>query len=276
MGLTANQRWLHRRDAWRPAGEVIDTTRYGVELIPDDTTARAFVETHHYSASYPAARVRVGLYRMRELVGVAIFSVPCNNRVIPSYLEGLTPDEGVELGRFVLLDDVPGNGETWFLARAFKLLKVAKPEMRAVLSYSDPVPRRTDDGAVVMPGHVGTIYQAHNGVYAGRSSARTLILDRHGRVLSARTLSKIRREERGVEYALAQLREASGITRARHEPLPDYVTRATAQLRRVRHPGNHAYLWSLERRLRLAPPVGDYPKTVEPGYAERAGQSLLI
>jgi len=271
-----NQRWRGRHASWRHPDEVIDTSRYGVELIPDDNTAKAFVEKHHYSGSYPAARVRVGLYRSRELVGVAVFSVPCNARVIPSYFPGLEPLNGVELGRFVLLDDVPGNGETWFLARAFKLLKTAKPELRAVLSYSDPVPRRTDDGAVVMPGHVGTIYQAHNGVYAGRSSARTLILDRHGRVLSARTLSKIRREERGVEYALAQLREASGITRARHEPLPDYVTRATAQLRRVRHPGNHAYLWGLDRRLRLAPPVGDYPKQVEPGYAERAGQVMLI
>lgn len=271
-----NQRWQHRRDSWRPAGEVIDTTRYGVELIPDDTTARAFVETHHYSASYPAARVRVGLYRMRELVGVAVFSVPCNNRVIPSYLEGVAPDEGVELGRFVLLDDVPGNGETWFLSRAFKLLKAAKPELRAVLSYSDPVPRRTDEGITVMPGHVGTIYQAHNGVYAGRSSARTLLLDRHGRVLSPRTLSKIRQQERGLDYALAQLDAATGCTRRRHEPLSDYLTRATAHLRRVRHPGNHAYLWSLERRLKLTADRAVYPKQVEPAYAERDGQALLI
>lgn len=271
-----NQRWQHRRDSYRPAGEVIDTARYGVELIPDDTTAKAFVEAHHYSGSYPAARVRIGLYRMRELVGVAVFSVPCNNRVIPSYLEGVSPDEGVELGRFVLLDDVPGNGETWFLGRAFKLLKIAKPELRAVLSYSDPVPRRTDEGITVMPGHVGTIYQAHNGVYAGRSSARTLILDRHGRVLSARTLSKIRNEERGLDYALAQLDAATGIKRQRHEGLSAYLTRATSALRRVRHPGNHAYLWSLERRLKLAPAQGRYPKQVEAVWPERQGQALLI
>ena len=29
----------------------------------------------------------------------------------------------VELGRFVLLDSVAGNGETWFLARSFDILR---------------------------------------------------------------------------------------------------------------------------------------------------------
>ena len=29
----------------------------------------------------------------------------------------------VELGRFVLLDSVAGNGETWFLARSFEILR---------------------------------------------------------------------------------------------------------------------------------------------------------
>ena len=49
------QRWRERRDSYRPAGEVIDPRRFEVAPIPDDTTARAFVEAHHYSASYPAA-----------------------------------------------------------------------------------------------------------------------------------------------------------------------------------------------------------------------------
>jgi hypothetical protein len=31
--------------------------------------------------------------------------------------------EAVELGRLVLLDDVPANGESWFIARAFELLR---------------------------------------------------------------------------------------------------------------------------------------------------------
>jgi hypothetical protein len=42
--------------------------------------------------------------------------------------------------------------------------------------FSDPVERRRADGTVIMPGHVGVIYQASNAVYTGRGTARTLAL----------------------------------------------------------------------------------------------------
>lgn len=78
------QRWHKGRASYRLAGEPIDTTAYAVEPI-DEKTARTFVLTHHYSASYPAARFRAGLFRARpfraaELCGVAVFSVPEKSR----------------------------------------------------------------------------------------------------------------------------------------------------------------------------------------------------
>lgn len=270
-----NQRWRDGAARWRPASEVIQTSRYEVALIEGDATAKAFVQQHHYSGTYPAARVRMGLYRADALVGVAVFSVPANNRVIPSYFPGLEAGEGVELGRFVLLDDVPGNGETWFLARCFELLKATKPELRGVLSYSDPVPRRDESGAVILPGHVGTIYQAHNARYMGRSCSRTQLIDRHGRIMSARALSKVRLRESGFDYALAQVIEATGIKPARGECMSTYITRATAHLRRVRHPGNHAYIWSLDRRVRIKANHGQYPKRADLAYYEQDGQLML-
>ena len=36
------QRWRDRRATYRPAGEPIDTSKYGVELLPNDEAARAF------------------------------------------------------------------------------------------------------------------------------------------------------------------------------------------------------------------------------------------
>ena len=72
------QRWRDRRDSYRQRGEAFHPSEYGVEPIRGDRAARAFVEAHHYSASFPAARCRVGLYRQRpgwyapELVGVAV------------------------------------------------------------------------------------------------------------------------------------------------------------------------------------------------------------
>jgi len=77
---TQTQRWNNGRDYWRPVGEVFDPARYGVEVISEDRIAKAFVERHHYSGSYPAARVRVGLfettgYTAPELVGVAVTDI---------------------------------------------------------------------------------------------------------------------------------------------------------------------------------------------------------
>jgi hypothetical protein len=246
---TACQRWRHRRDSYRPAGEPIDPSRYGVEPLPSDREARAFVESHHYEGSMPAAVTRVGLYRTRawftpELVGVAVFSVPAQAASIPAWCG---TDAGVTLGRLVLLDDVPANGETWFLARAFGVLEREKPDVRAVLSYSDPVARTTLAGEVTTPGHVGTIYQAFNGAHLGRSAAETLWLTPDARVLSRRALSKIRNDERGAAAAYRRLVEAGAPVRRLGEDGADYVRRALAEgpFRRVRHPGNLVYAWAI-------------------------------
>jgi len=233
------------------------------------TNAKAFVVRHHYSASYPAARFRAGLFRRRdfarpELVGVIVFSVPMNARTVPRYL-GVEPSEGVELGRLVLLDDVEANGESWAVACAFKLLREAKPEIRAVVSYSDPFPRRTDEGVIVMPGHQGLVYQASNARHLGRSKSETLWRTPDWRIVSRRALSKIRNDETGAAYAYRTLLAMGAPPRRMMEEGADYVTRALSEgpFTRVRHPGNFVYAFGLDKRTRTALPPGlPYPKAI--------------
>ena len=266
------QRWRERRDSYRPAGEPIAASRYGVEVV-EERDARAFVEGHHYSGSFPAARVSVGLHRATghgvELVGVATFSVGTQPQAISRWT-GCSADEGVELGRFVLLDDVEANGETWFLRRAFAAAVVELPEVRAVLAYSDPVPRTALDGRRVLPGHVGTIYQAFNARYVGCSSARTLWLDPAGRVVSGRSLTKIRKGERGAGPAVDALVAVGAPRPMLGENPAAWVRRALNEgpFRPVKHPGNHAYVWPVGARARetvrgLPEPIGAYPKRAE-------------
>lgn len=252
----ACQRWFAHRSFYRPAGETIRTSDYEIAPIADDTTARRFVEAHHYSGTFPAARERVGLYRRDELVGVAVFSVPVNERTL-AVLPG-TADEGVELGRFVLLDSVPGNGETWFLGRCFELLRCEG--YAGVVSFSDPHPRETTSGETIFPGHVGTIYQAHNAVYLGRARRDTIRLLPDGCVFSSRAIQKIRKSERGWRYAVDQL-VAAGAP-APGADLRAWLPTALATVTRtVRHPGNHKYAWALDRRGRRALPASmPYPK----------------
>jgi hypothetical protein len=246
------QRWRSGRNRYRPAGEPFDPRAYEVAPIPDDTTASTFVRAHHYSRSYPAARFRFGLYaRSGDLVGVAVFSVPPRPEVTTAWFHG-DPLAHVELGRFVLLDGVRANAESWTLARCFARLR--REGIEGVVSFSDPAPRVLD-GRRLFAGHIGTIYQASNAVYAGRSRARTLRLFRQGpdrgRVLSDRTASKLRAADRGHEYAAAQLMAAGA------EPPPSdspealrvwadrWIPRVTVPMR---HPGNHRYLFALRPR----------------------------
>lgn len=250
------QRWRAGRASYRPAGEPIRTRDYEVASITTDNPAKDFVLEHHYSGSFPAARFRFGLYRAQRLVGVAVFSQPLGDGVVAPLR--CDPEEAAELGRFVLLNDVPANGESWFIARAFELLR--RKGMAGVVSFADPVARNDAEGRRVFPGHIGTIYQATNAVYAGRSTARTLRLLPDGTVFSARAQQKIRKLERGWKYAAEQL-----VVAGADEPwldtlawLREWMPRVT---RTLRHPGNHRYLFGLtsaaKRRL---PPSCPYPK----------------
>jgi hypothetical protein len=259
----ANQRWRLGRDAYRPPDEPIRTADYDVAALADDTAARAFVCAHHYSGTYPAARWRFGLLRRGVLQGVAVFSHPCNDRVLTNLFPGRATDS-VELGRFVLLDAVPGNGESWFLGRCFALLR--REGLTGVVAFADPRRRCNRQGVAVFGGHVGTIYQSHNGVYLGRGTRRTLTLLPDGGVFSDRAQQKVRAAERGVRYAVALLVGQGAQPPCSEEPeeLAAWLRQWKARLcRRVRHRGNHRYAWPLSRHVRL-PPGLPYPKQVDP------------
>jgi hypothetical protein len=266
MPIPLNQRWLFRRDKYRPAGETIRTADYSVEPI-GETAAKDFVVMHHYSGTYPAARFRFGLFRGSKLAGVAVFSQPCSDRVLTNVFRGVRATDAAELGRFVLLDSVPGNGETWFLGRAFEALRAEG--LAGVLSFSDPTPRRNADGVIVFPGHIGTIYQAHNGTYLGRSHARSLHVLPDGTIVSDRSLQKIRAGERGWRYAAdsltrhgaAWLSEEEGSDRELRTAWLREALRVTT--RGLRHPGNHRYAWGLTRAMRRSLDGRAYPKVLE-------------
>lgn len=251
-------RWRERRQRHRPAGEPFAAARHGVEVL-DRSAARDFVARHHYARTCPPGRLSVGLYRSRrahvrglsmgaELVGVAVFSVPMQPAAGRLLAPDLEPSAVVELGRLVLLDHVEGNGESFLVGRALRLLAELRPEVRLVVSYSDPVIRRDAAGVATLPGHVGTIYQATNARYTGRSEPRTVWLAPDGTSLSGRSLTKLRKGEAGAA-PYADLLRAYGAPRQRHgESSRAWVARALAEgpFRALPHPGCHRYGWRLD------------------------------
>lgn len=251
------QRWRDRRGSYRVVGEPICTRLYEIARIDADRTASDFVRSHHYSGSYVAARLRVGLFRADELVGVAVLSQPASQAALDAALP-FPNAERVELGRFVLLDDVPANGESWFLSRAFELAR--GQGFDAIVSHADPEPRMGLGGRVVFPGHVGTIYQSTNAVYRGRTPPRSWRLFGDGTVFSARAWSKLRARERGWRYVVEQL-----VAHGAAEPAGEWAQWCRLAVhhttRAFRHQGTHRYVWGLERRCRaLLPRSLTYPK----------------
>jgi hypothetical protein len=262
------QRWRDGQHSWRHVSEGgFDHRRYVVEPI-DERPAKEFVVAQHYSRSYPAASRRFGLFTGGDLVGVAVFGVPMQYRVLTLCFPELTPvTEALELSRFVLLDEVPANAESWFLARCFEQL--AAVGLAGIVSFSDPVPRIAN-GVVVMPGHRGTVYQASNAVYTGRGAPATKIVLPDGTTLSNRSMSKVRGSEVGAEYVIDRL-VGFGARRPRpmespHGWLRDALTDVGAH--RIRHRGNFRYAFRLgskaqRRHVRIAPAPLPYPKEID-------------
>jgi hypothetical protein len=267
MIVDACQRWTaHRAVFVRPDGATFGPHAWEVAEIPDDTTARAFVEAHHYSGCYPAARRRFGLYHRADLVGVAVFSQP----MAADALRPFPRDAAMELGRFVLLDRVPFNAESWVIRRCLEVL--AREGVEGVVMFSDPEPRTDAAGALTFRGHHGTIYQASGAVYAGRATPRTLKLLADGTVVSARTLSKIRSRERGWRYAVAQLVAAGAPS-----PTGDLAAWLRAVLptvtRTVRHHGNHRYLMPVSAAAKRCLVGAGLPYPKAPAVARAEGAS---
>lgn len=165
--------------------------RYEVTTMPSKE-GKEFVKTYHYSHGIHNGPT---CYALRELptgrvVGVLAIATPCSENVRRSVFGAEHVDRVTELHRLVLLDEVPKNGESFFISGALRLHKRLKPHIWAVLSFADAT-----------EGHVGTIYQATNAQYAGSSGRATFYLDADGRLRHPRqngvNISKEMAAERG-------------------------------------------------------------------------------
>jgi hypothetical protein len=146
------------------------------------------------------------------------------------------------------------------VAQTFRALR--QEGIRGVLSFSDPQERRSPAGEVITPGHVGIVYQALSAVYAGQATARTLHALPDGRVINARAMQKVRAGERGWRGTIDTLRAAGAARYSEGADRTEWLRAALAATCTTRrHPGNHRYLWGLDKHTRRGlPPSLPYPR----------------
>jgi hypothetical protein len=162
----------------------------GVALRLDPVTvatARAACERWHYSRKSPSGKtLSFGVWEGGRFVGVVSFGRGASHRLGGRY--GLGTYEVCELVRVALRDHL--HLVSRIVAIALRLLKMACPGLRLVVSFADPE-----------YGHRGTIYRAGNWVYAGRTLSKDEYLVHgvryHGRTLRHKKPSRMTT----IEYA---------------------------------------------------------------------------
>lgn len=144
---------------------------YTVEKI-SAKIAKKYIHKNHYShGSHNGPSPCYGLFDNKNLIGVCMFATPCSENVRASLWGKNNVDHVTELHRLHILDCTPKNTESWFISRCLKLLKIIKPIIWGVLSFSDTT-----------VGHTGVIYKATNAYRIGQTSPAMFYLDKDGRL----------------------------------------------------------------------------------------------
>jgi hypothetical protein len=134
--------------------------------------AKEYIHKNHYShGSHNGPSPCYGLFEKDVLIGVCMFATPCSEAVRASLWGKENKDHVTELHRLHILDVTPRNTESWFISRVLKQLKLDKPIIWGVLSFSDTT-----------EGHTGIIYKATNAYRIGQSSPATFYIDEDNRL----------------------------------------------------------------------------------------------
>lgn len=135
-------------------------------------TAKEYIKKNHYShGCHNGPSPCYGLFDGENLIGVMMFATPCSENVRSSVFGEEHKDWVTELHRLHILDVTPKNTESWFISRCLKELKKDKPNIKAVISFSDST-----------EGHDGIIYKATNAYRLGTTGKATFFIDQNGRL----------------------------------------------------------------------------------------------
>ena len=132
--------------------EKFDYSRVSMHEIPFNL-AKNIIIKHHYSHAFPSAEICLGFYVDKKLNAVVIYGKSATSKMADSL-----PGKYLELVRLFSFDWAGKNMESYCISQSIKFIKKNYPDVKVLVSFADPE-----------QGHSGTIYQATNWLYCGKS-----------------------------------------------------------------------------------------------------------
>lgn len=185
--------------------------------------AKYACENWHYSACVPKSKlVKVGVWEEGVFVGCVIFSYGATPQIGSPY--GLSQYQICELTRVALNAHTAPTSQV--LNRAIRMLRKQSPGLRLIVSFAD-----TEQG------HIGTLYQASNWVYAGTTKQGRVGFVIHGKKTHTRTIGSMKGGVQSLAWVRSNLDPAAVVWEGRPKhrylyPLDDEMRRQIEPLRK--------------------------------------------
>lgn len=144
---------------------LLEKLKNEIEIVPVAKEEIHSLVLKHYLKTWPVSITQIyGIYHKgsdRKPIGMAIYGYPQKPGVTSLRLD-IPTKEVLELKR-LFIEDIPTlpHIESYVLSKTLKMVKKEMPEIKVVITYADN-----------REGHLGTIYQATNAIYIGKSSGQ--------------------------------------------------------------------------------------------------------
>ena len=142
--------------------------------------ARPYIATFHYSKTMPdSTRFVFAGYYDDKLAGIVCYGMGASKSQYTSLIPDIKKGEYLELTRLWSPDGMPKNTESKLISESLRMLP---PEIKLVVSFADS-----------NQNHVGTVYQATNWYYVGRTNGGKVLITEDGTVQHTRLIGVYRK-----------------------------------------------------------------------------------